>query len=73
MENALHIGDVVRLKSGGPKMTITTIGDLYGTPNVYCTWFDGVKQYTGDFPPNALELVTESTYQTPRRDNSWVV
>ena len=30
-----NVGDVVRLKSGGPMMTIT--GTLYG--NYVCTWF----------------------------------
>ena len=39
-------GDVVRLKSGGPKMTIQGIGK-YGIAatkdNALCVWFDGSK------------------------------
>lgn len=49
------VGDVVKLKSGGPKMTATTVGDKYGTPTVWCTWFEGTKKQDGDFPPDALE------------------
>ena len=35
----LEIGDVVRLKSGGPKMTVAKLKDEHG--NVYCVWFAG--------------------------------
>jgi uncharacterized protein YodC (DUF2158 family) len=42
------VGDVVILKSGGPKMTIHAVGtDVHGKPMVWCTWFpnlDAVKQ-----------------------------
>ena len=41
----LQIGDVVQLKSGGPIMTISNIGDYShsGGPakGAYCEWFDG--------------------------------
>lgn len=49
------VGDTVRLKSGGPKMTVTTVGDHWGTPTVWAVWFDGTKKLDGDFPPAALE------------------
>lgn len=49
-------GDVVKLKSGGPKMTVTGIGDHYGTATVWCSWFDGTKKVDGTFPPAALEV-----------------
>lgn len=50
-----NVGDVVRLKSGGPKMTVTQIGERLGAPTVWCSWFDGTKKLDGDFPPSALE------------------
>jgi uncharacterized protein YodC (DUF2158 family) len=56
MAEAFKSGDVVKLKSGGPKMTVTSAGENYGDAVVYCAWFDGVKKMTGDFPPDALEL-----------------
>jgi uncharacterized protein YodC (DUF2158 family) len=46
--NNFKVGDVVILKSGGPKMTIHAVGtDVHGKPMVRCTWFpnfDAVKQ-----------------------------
>ena len=49
-------GDVVRLKSGSPKMTISK--NKYGeTPAMYiCTWFDGIKDKEHLYPEEALEL-----------------
>jgi uncharacterized protein YodC (DUF2158 family) len=46
------VGDVVQLKSGGPKMTVTTIR----TDSLDCSWFEGVKQHEGNFPPDALQF-----------------
>lgn len=52
------VGDVVELKSGGPKMTVRQIGN---NGLVYCVWFNvqgGVSTH-GDFhfPPEALKKV----------------
>ena len=57
-----QIGDVVKLKSGGPKMTVTGTGkDMYGKPTVVCTWFaqHDTKRETGVFPVETVEAVTE--------------
>ena len=52
------IGDVVQLKSGGPDMTVTQIGnDGLGAPTVWCVWFINYKQEQGTFPPGSLEHV----------------
>lgn len=54
----LKIGDVVKLKSGGPTMTVTKIEDEY----VYCKWFQGEyhdKVDSGNFPPDSLHLVVK--------------
>jgi uncharacterized protein YodC (DUF2158 family) len=48
------IGDIVQLKSGGPEMTVTGIGD---EGLVYCVWFLGPKQNNGHFPPGALDKI----------------
>ena len=50
------IGDIVELKSGGPKMTV--VDPEYGD-EIQCTWFDGKKQGFGNFPPEALKKVKE--------------
>ena len=36
-DDLMEIGDIVRLKSGGPKMTIVSIDESAGAS---CTWFD---------------------------------
>lgn len=37
-----NIGDVVQLKSGGPKMTITSMSaNSKGEPTAWCEWFVG--------------------------------
>lgn len=48
------MGDVVQLKSGGPKMTIN---DFNGTAFAACVWFDAEdKRQTGVFAIEALKL-----------------
>jgi uncharacterized protein YodC (DUF2158 family) len=54
-------GDVVTLKSGGPKMTVAWCEDQNGTPQAYCEWFEGSKKMGSTFAPTSLEQVaTES-------------
>lgn len=45
-------GDVVVLKSGGPRMTIEEIND----DAALCQWFDGTKAQRERFPLKSLEL-----------------
>jgi uncharacterized protein YodC (DUF2158 family) len=55
------IGDVVKLKSGGPLMTITHSPDA--DSRVCSTvWFSGDKKDTSHFPAESLELYVEPTY-----------
>ena len=51
---AFDIGDLVKLKSGGPKMTVTRVDNLGIRKIVRCTWFTGSKKEQGDFPPETL-------------------
>lgn len=50
------VGDIVKLKSGGPEMTVKTEPD---SPSQYydCQWFAGKKLESGRFPANSLESV----------------
>jgi uncharacterized protein YodC (DUF2158 family) len=50
-------GDKVKLASGGPPMTVQSVGiPLYGSkPMVSCQWFDkDGKLQKGSFPPESL-------------------
>jgi uncharacterized protein YodC (DUF2158 family) len=55
MADEFKAGEVVKLKSGGPKMTVSHIGNEYDPRAVYCVWFEGNKKKTEQFPPDALE------------------
>jgi uncharacterized protein YodC (DUF2158 family) len=56
-------GDVVKLKSGGPKMTIDDISE-YGSGNnsnmrAICIWFDGGERNEGSFRLDTLEIAND--------------
>ena len=44
-------GDLVQLKSGGPKMVV----DRYVKKRVCCQWFSGGKLQSGSFPEASLQ------------------
>jgi uncharacterized protein YodC (DUF2158 family) len=46
------VGDVVRLASGSPKLTVAIGIEKAGY--VQCAWFDGPELKTGDLPEDAL-------------------
>ena len=45
-------GDTVRLKSGGPLMTIKT---LHNDETIWCEWFSNQKLEGAEFKPASLE------------------
>lgn len=51
MESGFEIGDVVRLKSGGPLMTVSEVFPGYVT----CVWFLEGKPIAHDFDPRAVQ------------------
>lgn len=61
----LKIGDVVKLKSGSPTMTVQGIGNYssHGLhPGVLCVWFDVKGRNEALFHPDMLKL-----YSAPDR------
>lgn len=44
-------GDVVVLKSGGPRMTVANVGAsaLDGEQTIWCIWFEKTKKYEDTF------------------------
>ncbi|EJZ22440.1 DUF2158 domain-containing protein [Rhizobium sp. Pop5] len=53
---AFKIGDIVVLKSGGPKMTVVSEEER---GRVYCSWFAGAKAEKSQYPVEALEAPKE--------------
>jgi uncharacterized protein YodC (DUF2158 family) len=55
-------GDVVKLKSGGPDMTIVEIGEFGYDPTIKakCHWFEGTKRKEELFLLNSLQEVRSS-------------
>ena len=53
MTEKLKAGDVVRLKSDGPNMTVNAVNEF---GQVHCVWFVGVQQHEGRFNDDALQL-----------------
>ena len=55
MPNSFNVGDVVKLNSGSPPMTVTVIGkDARGNPEISCSWFHEFRPKSGAWPPEAL-------------------
>lgn len=61
-EETFQVGDIVQLKSGGPKMTVEFVGGsaFGGGTIVQCKWFDEKnKLMTSDFQPGSLKKVAD--------------
>jgi uncharacterized protein YodC (DUF2158 family) len=54
--NKFAVGDIVKLKSGGPDMTVRIVPDATGKTYT-CQWFAGKKLEQGSFPGDSLEPV----------------
>jgi len=53
-----EIGDIVRLRSGGPSMVVVQLPmvNLPDSPGEFgCTWFEGKRLHRSSFPLQALE------------------
>ena len=62
-----EIGDVVQLKSGGPKMTVMTKKDCGGHDTAGCVWFSNELVWSKcDFRTAALRLVASKNTKRTR-------
>jgi uncharacterized protein YodC (DUF2158 family) len=57
MADEIKVGDVVVLKSGGPDMTVNSIGkkQYEDYDSAWCSWFDGKKATNNVFPLTSLK------------------
>lgn len=53
MQNDLKVGDVVVLKSGGPKMTVDTLQNT--RKNLVCCWMENGQIQYAEFKPDMLK------------------
>ncbi|EOW9291631.1 DUF2158 domain-containing protein [Vibrio cholerae] len=51
------VGDIVKLKSGGPDMTVQSKSPI----GFWCQWFAGKKLERGQFPVDSLQLAQGPT------------
>jgi uncharacterized protein YodC (DUF2158 family) len=65
MTEKLKKGDVVRLKSGGPLMTVQQVEDRPGLQAVHCVWFSShnPSPLTNVFDGTTLEVVEAESGQ----------
>ena len=60
MGQKFQVGEIVQLKSGGPRMTVEEVGSaVLGGDTVHCRWFAGAKLQDGHFIPESLERPKE--------------
>ena len=62
MSSKFAKGDVVQLRSGGPKMTVEKVIEAPRRDEelLVCQWFSGSKLQNGSFRPESLVKVEES-------------
>jgi uncharacterized protein YodC (DUF2158 family) len=63
---AFKVGDVVQLKSGGARMTVSKLfKSPEGREMVQCTWFDKKpREHRAAFVKDSLEAAEEATLRT---------
>ena len=54
--DSLFAGSLVKLKSGGPTMTVKRISS--NSKDIECNWFDGATLHNDTFLKEELELVS---------------
>ena len=55
--SSFAVGSIVKLKSGGPEMTVQKVMNLTEDTYLRSQWFAGKKLESGNFPPDSLEVV----------------
>ena len=65
MEN-FEIGDVVQLRSGGPKLTVRSV---ISDGDIVCQWFETDVVHEDKFPNEALKKVEQVAVGGSRRDD----
>jgi uncharacterized protein YodC (DUF2158 family) len=59
MAQTLKVGDVVELKSGGPKMTVVEIGTGPSAGTIWCKWFIGYEPRIDSYDAGTIVIATD--------------
>ena len=55
-DDEFRIGDAVRPKSGGPRMTVAAVMELDGVSQVECVWYDQYRREARrTYPASAMK------------------
>ncbi|BCB26512.1 hypothetical protein SKTS_13980 [Sulfurimicrobium lacus] len=66
MSDKFKIGDIVQLKSGGPRMTVTRVEKAHsGESKIHTTWFVESKPENSVFPFDAIAFCKEEQSEDP--------
>lgn len=73
MDDQFKAGDVVQLKSGGPKMTVSYVREWQGQMEANCDWFEGTTNHSGSFPVTSLKFPDEPRQSSlsPAKTGTW--
>jgi uncharacterized protein YodC (DUF2158 family) len=73
MASEIKVGEVVRLKSGGPMMTVKKVEQFNSVMSANCDWFEGSEPKYGMFPVTSLKVVEEesSAARSGRTGGAW--
>jgi len=55
MNEQIKAGDNVRLKAGGPTMTVDDVKEINGVVRAYCSWFIKDEHKHSSFPVTSLD------------------
>jgi uncharacterized protein YodC (DUF2158 family) len=55
----VKVGDIVRLKCGGPLMIVVEENRISGSQILTCIWFDHAKDRCRSLPREALEKIVD--------------
>ena len=69
---AFKVGDVVQLKSGGARMTVSKLfKSSEGCEMVQCTWFDKKpREHRAPFVIDSLEVAEEASLRTSQGEHA---
>jgi uncharacterized protein YodC (DUF2158 family) len=67
----LKPGDIVQFKTGGAKMTVTSVGTVLGVLRAWCTWSEDGKTQSEVFPVQYLERVDSIMTQIKAALSRW--